>query len=49
VFGGCGDGLALPAVPNPVSDIGVQHIHGLGINPADRSRVIATYTGLFRV
>ena len=27
---------------------GPQHIHGLGINPADDSLVIATHTGLFR-
>ncbi len=27
---------------------GPQHIHGLGINPADQSLVIATHTGMFR-
>ena len=48
-IGGCGEGSGPPALPNPVSDAGVQHIHGLGINPADRSLVIATHTGLFRV
>jgi hypothetical protein len=30
-----------------VSDAGAQHIHGLGINPADRSLMIATHSGLF--
>jgi hypothetical protein len=31
------------------SDPGVVHVHGLGRNPADRSLMIATHTGLFRV
>jgi len=31
------------------SDAGPVHVHGLGINPADRSLFIATHTGLFRV
>jgi hypothetical protein len=26
----------------------VEHIHGLGINPADGSLLIATHSGLFR-
>ncbi|HWH15742.1 MAG TPA: hypothetical protein VNT51_13445 [Miltoncostaeaceae bacterium] len=30
-------------------DAGPAHVHGLGINPADGSLVIATHTGLFRV
>jgi hypothetical protein len=31
------------------SDPGPVHVHGLGINPADRSLFIATHTGMFRV
>jgi len=31
------------------ADIGPEHIHGLGVNPADRSLYIATHTGLFRM
>ena len=31
------------------SDTGPVHVHGLGINPADRALFIATHTGLFRV
>jgi hypothetical protein len=31
------------------SDPGPIHVHGLGINPADRSLFIATHTGMFRV
>src|SRR5687767_1130402 len=31
------------------SDAGPVHVHGLGINPADRALFIATHTGLFRV
>jgi hypothetical protein len=33
----------------PFTDPGPVHVHGLGINPADRSLFIATHTGLFRV
>jgi hypothetical protein len=46
---GCGgdDGAAEPGVV--ISDPGVSHIHGLGVNPADDSLVIATHTGMFRV
>jgi photosystem II stability/assembly factor-like uncharacterized protein len=43
----CGDDA--PAPPSlGVSDGGVDHIHGLGVNPADRSLFIATHRGLFR-
>lgn len=39
--------------PEPESqtagDPGLIHIHGLGVNPADRALYIATHTGLFRV
>jgi hypothetical protein len=31
------------------SDPGPIHVHGLGVNPADRSLFIATHTGMFRV
>jgi hypothetical protein len=48
ILGGCGDESGAPAPEDAaVSDAGVQHIHGLGVNPADRSLVIATHTGLF--
>jgi hypothetical protein len=49
VIGGCGDEQS-PTVPSSaaVEDGGVQHIHGLGVNPADESLMIATHTGLFR-
>ena len=30
------------------SDPGPIHVHGLGINPADRSLFIATHTGMYR-
>jgi BNR/Asp-box repeat len=37
------------ASPGPkVGDPGPVHVHGLGINPADRALFIATHTGLFR-
>jgi hypothetical protein len=45
-LGGCGGGDA-PAPP-VAGDDGPQHIHGLGVNPADRSLIVATHTGLFR-
>jgi hypothetical protein len=30
-------------------DPGVEHVHGLGINPADGSLYVATHTGTFRI
>ena len=30
------------------SEPGIEHVHGLGVDPADDSLVIATHTGLFR-
>ena len=44
---GCGGSSAEPA-PAPADEEGATHIHGLGVNPADRSLFIATHTGLFR-
>ena len=46
--GNDGDGTAIrdllaPADPGPV------HVHGLGINPADKALFIATHTGTYRV
>jgi hypothetical protein len=41
----CGEDAPPAVAPE---DVGVQHIHGLGINPADGSLMIATHTGLFR-
>lgn len=44
-----GSGNEAPSfAPPPASEEGAEHIHGLGINPADRSLLIATHTGLFR-
>lgn len=31
------------------ADAGPEHVHALGLNPADRSLYIATHTGLFRM
>ena len=31
------------------SDPGPVHVHGLGVNPSDRSLMVATHTGLWRV
>jgi hypothetical protein len=46
---GCGgEGDEPAALPDAVSDAGPQHIHGIGINPADGSVMIATHSGLFR-
>ena len=43
-----GRGVAgpLPPVEDPP---GFAHIHGLGVNPADRSLYAATHTGLYRI
>jgi hypothetical protein len=35
-------------VPAPAGDPGPVHVHGLGVNPADRALFIATHTGLYR-
>ncbi len=32
----------------PATDPGPVHVHGLGVNPADRTLFIATHTGLYR-
>ena len=45
---GCGADAPAPDAGRVVSDPGVSHIHGVGINPADDSVVVATHTGLFR-
>jgi hypothetical protein len=42
---GCGSG----AVDEATSDAGPEHVHGLGINPADGALYVATHTGLFRM
>ncbi|MGE3137919.1 MAG: F510_1955 family glycosylhydrolase [Thermoleophilia bacterium] len=31
------------------ADVGPEHVHGLGVNPADGALYIATHTGLFRM
>lgn len=53
VLAGCGgsdDGVSAgpPAGVAGAGAGGAAHIHGLGIDPADRSLLIATHTGLFR-
>jgi photosystem II stability/assembly factor-like uncharacterized protein len=47
---GCGgdDGGAADPGGRVVSDPGVAHVHGVGINPADGAVVVASHTGLFR-
>ena len=42
----CGEDAQPEAVREPPAEAG--HIHGLGIDPADRSLLIATHSGLFR-
>ena len=32
----------------PTADPGPVHVHGLGVNPADRALFVATHTGLYR-
>lgn len=40
------DGTSDPAV---TADAGVSHVHGLGVNPADGSLIVATHYGAFRI
>jgi len=44
--GGVASGKSLPALE---VDPGVQHVHGLGVDPADNTLYAATHSGLFRV
>jgi hypothetical protein len=48
---GCG-GSDEPSAPaseeSLISDAGPQHVHGLGVNPADDALYIATHSGLWR-
>lgn len=49
---GCGDDDEKGAAPDPVgsaSNPGVEHVHGLGIDPADDSLYVATHFGTFRI
>ncbi len=49
VMVGCGGSDAAPGGDEGASaSVGVGHVHGLGINPADGSLFIATHSGLFR-
>jgi photosystem II stability/assembly factor-like uncharacterized protein len=47
VTSACGDNSST-AVPDD-EDTSVGHIHGLGVDPADRSLYVATHFGLFRI
>ena len=40
---------ATPASPTASSDVEAGHVHGLGVDPGDRSLLVATHHGLFRV
>ncbi len=51
VLGACAGGdeeRAPRADGSRISDAGPQHVHGLGVNPADDSLLIATHSGLWR-
>ncbi len=52
MIAGCGDGATsgdpTPAA-NGASDAGLVHVHGLGVNPADRALFIATHSGVWRL
>lgn len=48
LLGSSDDGAGVAAVPS-AGDPGPVHVHGLGINPADESLVLATHTGMFRL
>jgi hypothetical protein len=37
------------SAPDVAADLGPVHVHGLGINPADRALYIATHTGMWRL
>jgi hypothetical protein len=35
--------------PREIPDVGVVHVHGLGVDPADETLYAATHSGLFRI
>ena len=45
---GCGDDTREQPTAAANGDPGPIHVHGLGIDPADGSLIVATHTGLFR-
>jgi photosystem II stability/assembly factor-like uncharacterized protein len=47
-LGGDGGGSAVDDLLAP-SDPGPVHVHGLGVNPADKALIIATHSGTYRV
>ncbi|MBA3328873.1 MAG: exo-alpha-sialidase [Solirubrobacterales bacterium] len=52
LFAACGGDDATIGSPDPGNErpaaAGLEHVHGLGINPRDDALIIATHTGLFR-
>lgn len=44
-----GDDASESAGPGGAADPGVSHVHGLGVNPADGSLIVATHFGSFRI
>jgi hypothetical protein len=47
IFVTVADDRVQPPVADPADE--PVHVHGLGLNPADKSLLVATHTGLFRV
>ena len=43
------DGSRPPSPPPVTADAGLEHVHGLGVDPADGILYAATHTGLFRI
>lgn len=48
LLGACGEGGSGTDSIVAADDDGPQHVHGLGVDPADESLYIATHTGLWR-
>lgn len=48
-FTGCGGGNNPAPEPGLVREDTIEHIHGLGINPADGALLVASHSGLFRM
>ena len=46
----CSAGSASPPRPDPTApDLGIEHVHGLGVDPADGVLYAATHFGLWRI
>lgn len=49
LLAGCGGASSGPSGPAPELELGLEHVHGLGVDPADGVLYAATHFGVFRL